>query len=277
MLILGENGTGKELVARALHRQSRRAREVFIKVDLGALSESLFESELFGHVKGAFTDAKEDRPGRFEIASGGTLFLDEIGNLSLPLQAKLLTVLQNRIVTRLGANKSTSVDIRLISATNLPLPGMVQDGRFRQDLQYRLNTVEIHLPPLRERGEDIPLLAHHYLSVYARRYQKEAMQLSREALRSLQKYLWPGNIRELQHALERAVILGEKPLLQPSDFVLRPQQPKSRSRDNLNLEVMEKLAIQQAIQKHEGNLSKAAQELGFGRSTLYRKLTKYDL
>ena len=277
VLILGENGTGKELVARALHRQSDRAGEVFIKVDLGAISESLFESELFGHVKGAFTDAKEDRPGRFEIASGGTLFLDEIGNLSLPLQAKLLTALQSRQVTRLGTNKPLPLDIRLISATNLPLHEMVAEGTFRQDLLYRLNTVEIQLPPLREREEDIPLLARHYLALYGRKYGKGDVQLSREALRSLQKYSWPGNIRELQHALERAVILADKPLLQPTDFALSPAPTKSRSRENLNLEALEKVAIQQAIQKHSGNLSKAAEELGFGRSTLYRKLTKYDL
>jgi two-component system response regulator HydG len=277
VLILGENGTGKELVARALHRLSDRAGEVFIKVDLGAISESLFESELFGHVKGAFTDAREDRPGRFEIASGGTLFLDEIGNLSLPLQAKLLTALQSRQVTRLGSNKPLPLDIRLISATNQPLHQMVAAGTFRQDLLYRLNTVEISLPPLREREEDIPLLARHYLGGYGRKYQKGEVQLSREALRSLQKYAWPGNIRELQHALERAVILADKPLLQPADFALSPTPAKARSRDTLNLEALEKVAIQQAIQKHGGNLSKAAEELGFGRSTLYRKLTKYDL
>ena len=277
VLILGENGTGKELVARALHRLSDRAGEVFIKVDLGALSESLFESELFGHVKGAFTDAREDRPGRFEVASGGTLFLDEIGNLSLPLQAKLLTALQSRQVTRLGSNKPVPLDIRLISATNMPLHQMVAEGGFRQDLLYRLNTVEINLPPLRDREEDIPLLARHYLGVYGRKYQKGEVQLSREALRSLQKYAWPGNIRELQHALERAVILADRPLLQPADFALSPGPSKVRSRDSLNLESLEKVAIQQAIQKHGGNLSKAAEELGFGRSTLYRKLTKYDL
>lgn len=277
VLILGENGTGKDLVARALHHQSNRFQEIFVKVDLGALSASLFESELFGHIKGAFTDAKEDRPGRFEIATGGSLFLDEIGNLTLPLQSKLLSALQNRQVNRLGSNKPIPFDIRLISATNVPLYEKVQEGSFRQDLLYRLNTVEIHLPSLRQRKEDIPLLANHFLKMFGKKYHKEKMEISKEAYRSLQNYSWPGNIRELRHALERAVILSEKKMLQSGDFLLNPHSEKNPPHKDLNLEAMEKMAIQQAIQKHHGNLSKAAQELGFGRSTLYRKLTKYDL
>ncbi|SDK86107.1 DNA-binding transcriptional response regulator, NtrC family, contains REC, AAA-type ATPase, and a Fis-type DNA-binding domains [Catalinimonas alkaloidigena] len=285
VLILGENGTGKELVARAIHRQSGRAAAPFIKVDLGAISETLFESELFGHRKGAFTDAKEDRPGRFELAHGGTLFLDEIGNVSLPLQAKLLTALQSRQVTRVGANHPTSVDIRLICATNQPLYERVEEGAFRQDLLYRINTVELSLPPLRERPEDVPLLVAHYLDLYRRKYQKAEVQLDAAAHEKLLHYAWPGNIRELQHAVERAVIMSEQRLLHPADFLLtgtaagsatrrarRPEPPPS-----YHLETLEREAIQKAIEKHRGNLSQAAAELGLGRTTLYRKMEKYGL
>lgn len=278
VLILGENGTGKELVARAIHRKSSRAEADFIKVDVGAIAQSLFESELFGHVKGAFTDAKEERAGRFEIASGGTLFLDEIGNLPLALQAKLLTVLQNRQITRLGSNKLIPIDIRLVCAANQPLYAMVTENTFRQDLLYRINTVEIKLPPLRERTEDIGVLADHFLEMYTKKYRKYGMTLHKDTLKQFRQYSWPGNIRELQHAIERAVIMSDTLELKPSDFLLTSQNKKSDPKpENYNLETMEKTAIQNAIKKYSGNLTLAAKELGFGRSTLYRKMEKYGL
>jgi two-component system, NtrC family, response regulator HydG len=277
VLILGENGTGKELMAKALHLHSQRKDEAFIKVDLGSISESLFESELFGHIKGAFTDAKDDRAGRFEIATGGTLFLDEIANLSLPMQAKLLSVLQNREVVRIGSNKAIPIDIRLIAATNADLEEQVKAGKFRQDLLYRLNTVEIQLPPLRERTEDIPLIARHYLDLYSKKYQKGRLQFTNDALKALQKHQWPGNIRELQHCIERAVILAENSKVEQEDLVLKASTHSLKSSENLNMEEVEMAAIQMAIQKHQGNLTKAAQELGYGRSTLYRKIEKYGL
>ena len=279
VLILGENGTGKELVARELHRQSRRSQEVFISVDMGAISETLFESELFGHIKGAFTGAKEDRPGRFEIADGGTLFLDEIGNLSMPLQAKILTVIQSRRVTRVGANQARDIDIRLICATNLPILEMVAQKEFRQDLLYRINTVEIHLPPLRERQEDIPLLADHFLRVYATKYRKPPLRLNAATLGKLQKYHWPGNVRELQHAIERAIIMSDTPVLQPGDFFFSSADSGEDSLffENYNLEEVEKLVIRKAITKHAGNISQAARELGLTRASLYRRLEKYGL
>lgn len=279
ILILGENGTGKELVARELHRQSARANEVFISVDMGALSETLFESELFGHMKGAFTDAKEDRAGRFEAASGGTLFLDEIANLSLPLQAKLLTVLQNQLVTRLGSNKARPIDIRLICATNMPIYEMVKHKEFRQDLLYRINTVEIHLPPLRERAEDVALLVEHFLATYAKKYQKPAKRLNPATLKKLEKYSWPGNVRELQHAVERAVIMSEAPVLQPADFFLTAPESKEDGLvfEDYNLEDVEKVVIQKALSKHGGNISHTAKELGLTRAALYRRLEKYGL
>jgi DNA-binding NtrC family response regulator len=278
VLILGENGTGKELVARALHRQSARAEADFIKVDVGAIAETLFESELFGHAKGAFTDAKEERAGRFEIASGGTLFLDEIGNLPLPLQAKLLTALQNRQISRVGSNKPITVDIRLVCATNQSVYAMVADGTFRQDLLYRINTVEIKLPPLRERTEDIPVLATHFLNMYAQKYRKPGMKMSRETIKQLQQYAWPGNIRELQHAIERAVIMSDSYELSPDEFMLSSPSKKPEEKNlTYNLEEIEKTAIQNAIKKYQGNLSLAAKELGFGRSTLYRRMEKYGL
>jgi two-component system response regulator HydG len=280
VLILGENGTGKELIARALHQASPRVNRVFVPVDLGAIPESLFEAELFGHKKGAFTDAREDRPGRFEHAHQGTLFLDEIGNLSLPLQAKLLTVLQNRQVVRVGTNTPINVDIRLVCATNMPLHEMVRDGRFRQDLLYRINTVEVPLPPLRERGEDILQLAHHYLAVYSAKYQTATRHISPATRHKLFQYHWPGNIRELQHAVERAVIMSEGDTLQPEDFILSEPQPAFDPLDstpNLNLEEVEKVAIRNAVLKHQGNLSKAAKELGLGRTTLYRKMSRYGI
>lgn len=281
VLILGENGTGKELVARAIHRRSLRHEEAFVNVDLGAIPESLFESELFGHKKGAFTDAREDRAGRFEAAHSGTLFLDEIGNLSLPMQAKLLAALQNRQVVRVGSNQPVSVDIRLICATNMPLYDMVREKTFRQDLVYRINTVEITLPPLRTREGDIPLLAGHFLKQYGKKYQKGELELHPAALQKLEQYPWPGNIRELRHAIERAVILSEKNILTPGDFLLHPDFHQSadffREDETLNLEDMERKLIQRAMNKHQGNISKAADELGLTRAALYRRLEKHGI
>ncbi|KOF03714.1 ATPase AAA [Roseivirga seohaensis subsp. aquiponti] len=281
VLVLGENGTGKELIARSIHRNSTRAEKPFISVDLGAISENLFESELFGHVRGSFTDAKTDRAGRFEIANGGTLFLDEIGNLSLPLQAKLLTAVQNRKVNRVGSNKTIDVDIRLICATNMPLYEMVQKGEFRQDLLYRINTIELKLPALRERIEDIPLLAKHYLKDYAKKYNKDIYKFSEATLKRLEKYSWPGNVRELQHAVERAVIMSRDNILQPEDFFFNNNQPV-RDKDDINLEQfnledVERILIRKVLAKHNGNITHAAQELGLTRSSLYRRLEKYGL
>ncbi len=278
VLITGENGTGKELVARAIHESSERNTENFIKVDLGAVSETLFESELFGHVKGAFTDAKENRPGRFEMANKGTLFLDEIGNLSLPMQAKLLTALQFKEISRVGSNKVIPLDTRLIAATNMPLLEMIEEGTFRQDLLYRINTVEIRIPSLRERKEDIEPIARHFLKLYGKKYKKAKMRLNSTTLEKLKNYSWPGNVRELQHAIERAIIMSNSHLLAPEDFLLieKPSQNVIAS-DSYNIEDMEKQAIQNAIRNAEGNLTKAAQTLGLGRSTLYRKMTKYGL
>lgn len=280
ILILGENGTGKELIARAIHERSLRKDEIFVGVDMGAITETLFESELFGHKKGAFTDAKDDRAGRFEIADGGTLFLDEIGNLSMPLQSKLLTVLQRREVTRIGSNKAIPVDIRLISATNMHVHEMVMDNTFRQDLLYRINTVEIFLPPLRERQDDIPVLAEHFLKIYAQKYRKEFKAFTPSALQLLQKYSWPGNIRELQHAIERAIIMAEGDQLDSRDFFFlsaKPTNDKVASPASYNLDEVEKNVIQKAIDKNGGNISKAAKELGLTRASLYRRLEKYGL
>ncbi len=280
VLILGENGTGKELIARAIHKSSHRAEEVFISVDLGAISETLFESELFGYKKGAFTDAKEDRAGRFEAASKGTIFLDEIGNLSLSLQSKLLSVIQNRTVIRLGSNKETPIDVRLICATNMPLHQMVKEGKFRQDLMYRINTVEINLPPLRERIGDITLLVEHFLQVYCKKYKLTNKRLSPNTLRRLEKHNWPGNIRELQHAVERAVIMSESNVLEPHDFFLsNPEEDKDDSfmPSNFNLEETERMLVRKVIDKHGGNISKAAKELGLTRASLYRRIEKYGL
>jgi DNA-binding NtrC family response regulator len=280
VLILGENGTGKELIARAIHRNSSRKNENFASVDLGSITETLFESELFGHKKGSFTDAKEDRAGRFEMANHGTLFLDEIGNLSMPLQAKLLTVLQNRKVSRVGSNKDTPIDIRLICATNMPLYDMVKENRFRQDLLYRINTIEIEIPPLRERFEDIPLLANHFLKHYAVKYDKPVTKISEGAMSRMHKHPWPGNIRELQHALERAIILSATNVLQPEDFNFTPSSGKEDgqlSLDQYNLEEVEKLLIRKVLKKYNGNITQAASELGLTRSSLYRRLEKYGL
>jgi two-component system response regulator HydG len=277
VLILGENGTGKELIARAIHQRSLRKDNSFVAVDMGAITDTLFESELFGHKKGAFTDAREDRPGRFELANGGTLFLDEIGNLSLSLQSKLLSALQSRMVTRVGSNQSVAVDIRLVCATNMPLHKMVQEGTFRQDLLYRINTVEIRVPPLSERVEDIPLLAAHYLSYYARKYHKQVSTIAADAMDRLKRYAWPGNIRELQHAIERAVIMTDSSSLQESDFLLSRSLTSGPVNNTLNLDEVERAAIAKALQMHNGNISKAADELGLTRASLYRRMEKYAL
>jgi len=279
VLILGENGTGKELVARALHRNSSRADDVFISVDLGAISETLFESELFGHMRGAFTDAKQDRPGRLEIASGGTLFLDEIGNLSLPLQAKLLTAIEKREVIRVGSNKPRPIDVRLICATNMPIHKMAKENTFRQDLLYRINTVEIQLPPLRERLEDIKPLAEHFLESFSKKYKKTIKGVSAEAIKKLEQYNWPGNVRELQHALERTIIMSDSDFLKPSDFLLSSHEicAEEIEFNNFNLEDVEQKIIRKVLSRYKGNITQAARELGLTRTSLYRRLEKYGL
>ncbi len=279
VLILGENGTGKELVARALHRSSKRSDEVFIGLDMGAIPEGLFESELFGHEKGAFTDAKTARAGRFEVASGGTLFLDEVGNIPVPLQSKLLRVLEERKLFRVGSSKAVEIDIRLICATNMNLSGMVSGNEFRQDLLYRINTVEITLPPLRNRREDIPLLVEHFVKIYSRKYKKDIEVVSPGAMSKLVGYSWPGNVRELQHAMERAVILSESCVLEPIDFLLslKDETPDRAIFPDLNLERVEKMVLRRALSKHRGNITRAAEELGLTRTSLYRRMEKYGL
>jgi two-component system, NtrC family, response regulator HydG len=284
VLILGENGTGKELVARALHEKSFRSAKPFITADLAAMSEGIFESELFGHKKGSFTDAREDRVGRFEAASGGTLFLDEIGNISLPQQAKLLTALQNRQVIPLGSNVPVPVDIRLVSATNAPLYEMAARNQFRKDLIYRINTVEITLPPLRERGDDVLLLARHFAGIYAERNHKPVPDFDPATFKKLRQHSWPGNIRELQHAVERAVILSEGQVLRPQDFTFSAleQAPAAQAapmlpEGPLQLNEVEKNTILRVIERNNGNITKAAKELGITRTALYRRLEKHDI
>lgn len=277
VLILGENGTGKDLIARAIHNASLRTNEIFVKVDIGSVSETLFESELFGHKKGAFTDAREDRTGRFELASKGTLFLDEIGNLPQPLQAKLLTVLQSRKIVRLGSNKEIPIDVRLVCATNMALYEMVKENSFRQDLLYRINTVEIHVPPLRERVEDILPLVNFFLKTYCEKYKIAQKKVNESTLKRLEKHKWPGNVRELQHAIERAVILSDAEFLEPTDFFMPDQAKEISSYASLNLEETENVLIQKALQKHSGNISKAAQELGLTRAALYRRIEKHGI
>ncbi|HEX6891576.1 MAG TPA: sigma-54 dependent transcriptional regulator [Chryseolinea sp.] len=276
VLLLGENGTGKEVVARAIHNQSNRAEEAFISVDLGSVPATLFESEMFGHEKGSFTDAKETRIGKFELANKGTLFLDEIGNLSAELQIKLLSVIQSRSLTKIGSSKVVQLDVRIICATNAPIYEMVKNGTFRQDLFYRVKTIEIKLPPLRERREDIPLLTKYYLEEFSRRYNK-VVELDDALLQKLSNYTWPGNIRELQHAVERAVILGKGPLLKAEDFQLSPTVESDTGPATLNLSDVEKDVIKHALKKCKGNLTKASEELGIGRTTLYRKIEEYGL
>ena len=279
VLILGENGTGKELVARALHKNSLRKDEIFISVDLGSISETLFESELFGHEKGSFTDAVKERTGRFEIASGGTLFLDEIGNLSLPLQTKLLRAIEEREITRVGSNKTIPVDVRLICATNNNIHQLLDEHKFRQDLLYRINTVEIHMPPLRERVSDIPLLINYFLKIYTKKYRKNIQNINPEAIKCLKEYVWPGNVRELQHSLERAVILSDQDTLERSDFMLSTHARSTESMEykSLNLEEIEKQVIQLALKKRTGNVTHAAGDLGLTRNALYRRMEKYGL
>jgi DNA-binding NtrC family response regulator len=276
VLLTGENGTGKELVAREIHNQSKRAGELMVSVDMGSITETLFESELFGHVKGAFTDAREDRKGKFEIAQNGTLFLDEIGNLSLQSQAKLLSVLQNRYVVPVGSNKQILIDIRLICATNCDLIQMVNEGRFREDLLYRINTILIEVPPLRDRVDDIPILANYFLRVDCERYGKGAMKISTHALEKLANHNWPGNVRELQHSIEKAVIMSDSLVLKPSDFVFHTS-PRSVVHTDITLDQMEKRMIFESMKRHNSNLSQVAEKLGITRQTLYNKIRKYDL
>jgi two-component system, NtrC family, response regulator HydG len=280
ILILGENGTGKDLIAKAIFQHSMRADKPFVKVDVGALTETLFESELFGHRKGAFTDAREDRIGRFESASGGTLFLDEIGNITLQQQAKLLSVLQNRQVTRLGSNEPVPVDIRLICATNVPLTELANENRFRKDLVYRINTVEIVVPPLRKRGDDISLLARHFSKIYSNKYLKPVLEFDEKAMDKLLHYHYPGNIRELQYSIERAVIMSEGNVLEAKDIIFSPIESagiQDTEPAESKLSAIEKNTILRVIEKNNGNISKAAKELGLTRTALYRRLSKYDI
>ena len=278
ILILGENGTGKDVIARLLYRCSPRYGKPFVTIDLGSIPEQLFESELFGFEKGAFTDAKKSKAGRMEVATNGTLFLDEIGNLSLPMQSKLLTAIEKRQINRLGSTQTVPIDVRLICATNADIRQLVDEGNFRQDLLYRINTIEIHIPPLRERGNDIILLAEYFLQRYARKYKKDMRGLTREAKNKLLKYAWPGNVRELQHTIERAVILGDGSLLKPENFLFHAS-PKQRKEEEmiLNLEQLERQTIEKAMKLSEGNISRAAEYLGITRFALYRKLEKLGL
>ncbi len=277
ILLLGENGTGKDLVAQEIHRLSKRKNEAFIRVDLGALPESLFESELFGYVKGAFTDAASDKAGRFELASDGTIFLDEIGNLSNQLQSKILTALQNRVIYRLGSAKEIPVDVRLICATNHPLKQLIKEGKFREDLYYRINTFELRLPSLHERTADIPLLTGHFLKSLSRKYHKQIPHLSNECLHKLMHYNWPGNVRELKNSLERALILNEGSIFKISDFFPGNAYETSTAEQTSNLEEVEKRTILKVLQKNNGNITNSAKELGIHRNALYRRLEKYGL
>ncbi len=277
VLITGENGTGKELIARLIHNQSMQNQEILVNVDISTIPESLFESALFGHVKGAFTDAKNDSIGKFEIADKGTLFLDEIGNLPLQSQAKLLKVIQQKEIVRIGSNKTIPVDVRLICATNCDLNKMVADGHFREDLLYRINTIHIEVPPLRERGKDILELAVFFLNKYAHKYDKKGIKLNEAIKKKLLNYRWPGNIRELQHTMERCVILSENNTLDLGDFVLNKHTSKSLQLTDITIDEMEKHMITNALKKHEGNYSAAAEQLGITRQTLYNKTKRYNL
>jgi DNA-binding NtrC family response regulator len=274
ILITGENGTGKELIAYEIHRLSERSQEILVSVDMGAITETLFESELFGHVKGAFTDARENRPGKFEVANKGSLFLDEIGNLSFHLQAKLLAAIQNRRISRIGSNQTIPIDIRLICATNKKLESMVHEGLFREDLLYRINTIQIEVPPLRERGNDVLVLTDFFLKKYSWKYNKPSLKINQQAQEKLLKYSWPGNIRELQHTIEKAVILSEGNVLKADDFFMKPVFSGRTNETELTLEEMEKHMINSAIEKNNGNLSAAADQLGITRQTLYNKIKK---
>jgi DNA-binding NtrC family response regulator len=278
VLVIGENGTGKELIVKEIHNNSRRSDEVFISIDLGTITETLFESEMFGHIKGAFTDAKEDKTGWFETASGGTLFLDEIGNLSLTMQSKLLTAIQNRVIYKVGSKTPIPFDIRLICATNKNLEELVSKDLFREDLFYRINTIVIEIPPLRDRGEDIALLAEHFLKEYATKYEKFFLKFSSKTLDKLMKYNWPGNVRELRHTIEKAVILCDSDILMPEDFIIShsAQQPNLQQKP-LTFAEIEKQAIQTALDSNNGNVLKAARELEIARQTMYNKMQKYNL
>jgi len=275
ILITGENGTGKELIAQEIHRLSGRSKELMVSVDMGAITETLFESELFGHVKGAFTDARENRQGKFEIAHRGTLFLDEIGNLSFHLQAKLLAAIENRQITRIGSNESIPIDIRLICATNKNLENMVKEGLFREDLLYRINTIHIEMPPVRQRGSDIITLAEHFLRKFVQKYNKEGLRISRQALDKLLSYSWPGNIRELQNTIEKAVILSESPVIKPEDLYLRPLTEIDDQDSIYTLEEMEDKMIRAALERSNGNFTAAAEQLGITRQTLYNRIKKF--
>jgi two-component system, NtrC family, response regulator HydG len=280
VLILGENGTGKDLVAKAIHDQSLRKERSYIKVDIGSLTESLFESELFGYKKGAFTDAREDRSGRFEAANNGTLFLDEIGNINLHQQSKLLSVLQNRMVIPLGSNQTIPVDIRLISATNMPLSELANESKFRKDLIYRINTIAITIPRLRERLEDVPVLTDHFIKLYAAKYFKSGISLHPKALDKLKNYHYPGNVRELQYTIERAIIMAEANEILAADLFFSPIEMNHNTvtaPTDVNLNQLEKKTILTVIEKNNGNISKAAKELGITRTALYRRLNKYDI
>ncbi len=278
ILITGENGTGKELIAREIHRYSKRNQEIMLGVDMGSVSETLFESELFGHTKGSFTDAKEDRIGKFEAADKGTLFLDEIGNLSLSLQAKMLTTLQNRTIIKLGSNTHIPIDIRLISATNKDLNAMIADGLFREDLLYRINTITIELPPLRNRGNDIALLAEFFLFKYANKYDKQGLKINQNAIEKLLKYKWPGNVRELQHTMEKAVILADNKVLNEDSFLLTDTKINlQKELHNKTIEEMEREMILASIHKEKGNMSAVAKNLGITRQTIYKKLKRYGI
>ena len=278
ILLCGENGTGKELFAREIHRHSDRANKIFASVDVGALSESLFESELFGHVKGAFTDAKEERIGRFEMASGGTLFLDEIGNLSVNLQAKLLTAIEKRTINPVGSNKNVAIDVRLISATNKDLKRMVDEGLFREDLLYRINTIQLDIPPLHEREADPIQLTYHFLKLYSTKYEKPLLKINESALKKIGEYRWPGNIRELMHAVEKAVILCDSDVLKPEDFNLEKEDISMSSASGpISLEEGEKQIIENSLMRNNWNISDTARELKIGRQTLYRKIERYGI
>lgn len=280
VLILGENGTGKQLVANLIHYYSSRKGNDFITVDLGSLNDNIFESELYGHVKGAFTSAISDKVGRFEMADKGTLFLDEIGNVPVQQQAKLLTSIQNKVVNKVGDDKTSSVDVRIISATNGNLHDMVQSGEFREDLLYRINTIELLVPPLRERQDDIPLLINYFINKYTLEYGKEGLEIDPKTVDIMCRYPWPGNIRELEHAIERMVIMTDGVSIMPDDFQLKSKSQAGADMsapDTLNLEEMEKLCVIKALDKHKGNISKAAEELGLTRAALYRRISKYEI
>jgi DNA-binding NtrC family response regulator len=278
VLVLGENGTGKELIVKEIHNNSRRADEVFISIDIGTITETLFESEMFGHIKGAFTDAREDKTGWFETASGGTLFLDEIGNLSLTMQSKLLTAIQNRVIYKVGSNTPIPFDIRLICATNKDIEEMVSRNLFREDLYYRINTIVIEIPPLRDRGEDIILLAEHFLKEYAGKYEKYNLKFSSKTLDKLMKYSWPGNVRELRHTIEKAVILCDSDILLPEDFIISHSRPQpSLQQKSPTYAEIEKQALQIALNNNNGSVLKASKELGLARQTMYNKMQKYNL